>query len=165
MSGCHRDTVIIYYNAFFFSVILMMGSLLKWWHSKPRIWISQPAGLFLCVSFCVKAEGTDSSAHSGIKSNSSYLQHQVSYIQSEWKGQGSRHPQAGRGKVLHTRSRIHAPLVPISAHLLCTNTRHQTTKHLRSGIREEGYRTGPGNLCTNKQNQETTGGTMRDDGR
>lgn len=31
VSGCHRDTVIIYYNAFFFSVILMMGSLLKGW--------------------------------------------------------------------------------------------------------------------------------------
>lgn len=137
----------------FFSVILMMRT--EGVAQQAPEFVSQLGSFCVFLSASRLKERTRAQTL-GLNQTVFYLQHQVSYIQSEWKGQGSRHPQAGRGKVLHTRSRIHAPLVPICAHLLRANTPRQTTKHSRSGIREEGYRTSPGNLSTNKQNQETT---------
>lgn len=97
-------------------------------------------------SFCAFVSRTQAQTL-GLNQTVIYLQHQVSYIQSEGKGQGL---QASTGRNLKG-----APLLPSSA-----LTRH-TAKHSYSGIREEGYRMGPGNLCTNKQRMNRTRKPLR----
>lgn len=91
---------------------------------------------------------------------------------------GSRDPRAGRGMVLHTRLLIHMPLVPVSAHTLCSCDPVRSTLPLHSTLPnthsqqsgKKGYRKGPGNLWRKKtkddQNQETTRkNTRRDESR
>lgn len=68
----------------------------------------------------------------GIKLNSSLFTtpSELCTKWEEWSGTPGIHGQSG-GKVLHTRSLIHAPLIPISAHLLrsCDPIRSALTRH------------------------------------